>query len=217
VDSGRLIVGDDSQSRIGRWGLKRQRPMRAMGVVVRDVDPKGLLEVASADDQQPVQALGADGLHPTLGVRVRLGRFHRGHEHLAALRPEHRIEAAAERGVSVAQDEAYLPTSLAKHQQQVAGLLGDPGTVGVGGHPGQVDPAGVEFDEEQHVQPAQPHRIDGEEVTGDDPGGLLAQEHPPRRGRGSRCRVQPGRCSVVRIAVADTRMPRRSSSPWMRW
>jgi hypothetical protein len=54
VDSGRLIVADDSQSRTGRWGLKRQRPVRAMDVVVRDVDPKGLLEVASADDQQPV-------------------------------------------------------------------------------------------------------------------------------------------------------------------
>jgi hypothetical protein len=31
VDSGRLIVADDSQSRTGRWGLKGQRPMRAMG------------------------------------------------------------------------------------------------------------------------------------------------------------------------------------------
>jgi len=147
--------------------------------------------VASADDQQPVQALGADGLHPALRVRVRLGRLHRGHEHLAALRPEHRIEAAAELGIPVAQHEAYLPAPFAKHQQQVPCLLGDPGAVGVGGHPGQVDPAGVEFYEEQYVQPAQPHRIDGEEVAGDDPGGLLAQERPPRRGRWPRCRVQP--------------------------
>jgi len=174
VDSGRLIVGDDSQSRTGRWGLKRQRPMRAMGVVVRDVDPKDLLEVASADDQQPVQALGADALHPALRVRVRLGRLHRGHEHLAALRPELRIEAAAELGVPVAQHKAYLPAPLAKHQQQVAGLLGDPAAGGVGGHPGQVDPAGVELDQEQHVQPTQPHGLDGEEVAGHDPRGLLA-------------------------------------------
>jgi len=27
----------------------------------------------------------------------------------------------------------------------------------------------------------------------------------------------PWRRSVVRIAVAETRMPSRSSSPWMRW
>ena len=32
VDSGRLIVTDDTQSRTGHWGLKRQRPVRAMGV-----------------------------------------------------------------------------------------------------------------------------------------------------------------------------------------
>jgi hypothetical protein len=121
---------------------------------VRDVDPKGLLEVASADDQQPVQALGADGLHPALGVRVRLGRLHWGQEHLDALRPEHCIEAVAELGIPVAQHEAYLPAPLAKHQQQVPCLLGDPSTIGVGRYLGQVDPAGVELDEEQYVQPA---------------------------------------------------------------
>jgi hypothetical protein len=31
-------------------------------------------------------------------------------------------------------------------QQQIPRLLGDPDAVGVGGHPGQVDPAGVQFD-----------------------------------------------------------------------
>jgi hypothetical protein len=35
VDSGRLIFADDSQSHIVRWRFKPQRPMRAMGVVVR--------------------------------------------------------------------------------------------------------------------------------------------------------------------------------------
>jgi hypothetical protein len=34
-----------------------------------------------------------------------------------------------------------------------------------------------------------------------------------RRGAGSR----PWRRSVVRITVAETRTPRWSSSPWMRW
>jgi hypothetical protein len=58
-------------------------------------------------------------------------------------------------------------------------LLGDPGTIGVGGHAGQVDPAGGLFDEEQHLQPPQPDGIDGEEVAGDDGARLLAQERPP--------------------------------------
>jgi hypothetical protein len=39
-----------------------------------------------------------------------------------------------------------------------------------------VDLPGVQFDEQQHLQPSQPDGVDGEEVAGDDPGGLLAQE-----------------------------------------
>jgi hypothetical protein len=37
-----------------------------------------------------------------------------------------------------------------------------------------VHPPGVQLDEEQDVQPPQPDGVDGEEVTGDDSGGLLA-------------------------------------------
>jgi hypothetical protein len=69
---------------------------------------------------------------------------------------------------------------LAQHQQQVAGLLGDPGAVGVGGDPSQVDAPGGSSMREQHVQPSQPYGVDGEEVAGEEPGGLLAQERPPR-------------------------------------
>jgi len=60
----------------------------------------------------------------------------------------------------------------------------------MGGHASEVDPAGGHFDEEQHIQPLQPHRIDGEEVAGDDPGRLLAQERPPGGGRRPRRRIQ---------------------------
>jgi hypothetical protein len=37
-----------------------------------------------------------------------------------------------------------------------------------------VHPPGVQLDEEQDVQLPQPDGVDGEEVTGDDSGGLLA-------------------------------------------
>jgi hypothetical protein len=78
-------------------------------------------------------------------------------------------------------------------------------------------PPGVEFDEEQHVQPLKPDGIDGEAVARDDPGGLLTQERPPGAVGSPWCRVEPWRRSVVRIAVAETRTPRRNSSPWIRW
>ena len=100
-----------------------------------DVDPKDLLEVAAAHDQQPVQALGTDSAHPALRVGVCLGRPDWGHQDFGVLRPEHVVEAAGELRVVVAEQEADLSSSLPHRQQQVAGLLGDPAAVGVGGHP----------------------------------------------------------------------------------
>jgi len=54
-----------------------------------------------------------------------------------------------------------------------------------------MNPAGVQFDEEQHVEPPQPHRFHGEEVARDDPGSLLAQERPPGAVGSPWCRVEP--------------------------
>jgi hypothetical protein len=162
ADLGRLIVADEGRS--GSWvrRLKAKRPVRPMGVVVLNVDSEHLLEVAASDVQQPVQALGAHRPDPALGVSVRVGGPHRRQEHLGALGAEQIIEGAGELRVPVAQREAQPPSSFAKHQQEVAGLLGDPGAIWVGGHSGEVDASGVHFDEEQHVQPPQPHRVDGE-------------------------------------------------------
>jgi hypothetical protein len=103
---------------------------------------------------------------------------------------DHVVEPAAELRVTMANKETHPASSFLEDKQQVAGLLGDPGAVGVGGHAGQVDSAGVQLDEEQHVQPPYPDGVDGEEVAGDDPGGLLAQDHPPGRGGPPRRRVQ---------------------------
>jgi hypothetical protein len=43
---------------------------------------------------------------------------------------------------------------------------------------------------EQDIQPLLPEGVDGEEVAGDDPDGLLAQERPPRRGWATRDGVE---------------------------
>ena len=174
TQSALLILGDNGQPGGLIWRLEPKRPMRAVPVVVPDVDSQDLLEVAAADDQQPVQALGADRADPPLGVRVRLGRLYRRHQHLGVLGAEHIIEAVGELRVMVADKEAQLPSLLAQDQQEVAGLLGDLAAVGVGRHPGEMDPSGVQFDKEQHVQPLQPNRVGGEEVAGHDACGLLA-------------------------------------------
>jgi DDE_Tnp_1-associated len=57
------------------------------------------------------------------------------------------------------------------------------------GHASEVDLTGVQLDEQQHVQPLEPDRVDGEEGTGHDSGGLLPKEPCQvvvvRRGDGS--------------------------------
>jgi len=212
-----VILAEDGQPGGRIWWLQPERPVGTVSVVMLDVDPKDLLQVAAPNDQQPVQALGADRAHPALRVGVRLGRPDRGHQDSSFLRAEHVVEAAGELCVVVADKEAHLSSSLPEHQQQVAGLLGDPAAVGVGGRPTQMNPTGVQFDEEQHVEPSQPHRFHGEKVARDDPGSLLAQERPPGAARPSWRRVEPVAAERARIAVAETRTPRCNSSPWMRW
>lgn len=48
-----------------------------------------------------------------------------------------------------------------------------------GAHSGDQHSPALELDEEEHVQGLQPDRLDGEEVTGDDRGGLGADELAP--------------------------------------
>jgi hypothetical protein len=165
--------------------------MGTVAVVVLDVDPKHLLQVSSSGDQQPVQAFDPHRPDPALGVGVGVGRLHRRQQHLSAFRTEDIVEAAGEPRIPVAERKSSCLSSLRDYNEQVAGLLDDPGAIRVGRHAGQVDPPGIQFDEEQHLQPSQPDRVDGEEVACHDPGGLPALERPPGRGRSPGRRIQP--------------------------
>jgi hypothetical protein len=74
-----LTFPNDGQSSGSVRRLKLERPVGTMPVVVLDVDTKDLLQMAAPDDQQPIQALGADGADPPFCVRVRGRRPHRRH------------------------------------------------------------------------------------------------------------------------------------------
>ena len=154
-----VLVGERQTGGRG-WRVQLQGPMRPMGVVVVQVHPEHLLQVPATHDEQPVQAFGADGPHPTLRIGVGVGRLHGYHQHLGARRAEHVVEPTAELRITVADKELQSASLVLQCEQQVAGLLGDPGGVGIGSHPGQVDAPGVEFDEEQDVEPSQPEGVD---------------------------------------------------------
>ena len=63
---------------MSRWSkVRSERAVRPMAVVVVAVQAEHALEVSSVDDQEPVEAPGADGADEALGDRVRLRRTHR--------------------------------------------------------------------------------------------------------------------------------------------
>jgi hypothetical protein len=88
-----------------------------MLVVVLDIPPEDLLQVTTADDQQPVQTLSADCPNPALRVGVGVRRLHWRDEHLGALSAEHVVEPAAELLVTVADKRAHMSAPLAQHQE----------------------------------------------------------------------------------------------------
>jgi hypothetical protein len=80
---------------------KLQRTVRAMAVVMANVDPEDELEVATGEDEQPVEALGPDSSDPALADRVGTRRPDGSANYLQALGRKHLIERTAELGVAV--------------------------------------------------------------------------------------------------------------------
>ena len=88
-----------------RWPLS-ERAMRPVPVVVLRVDANDALEVAAADDEQPVEALPPQAADPALGVCPRPRRPHRRLDHTDALGAEDLVEVARELAVTVTDQEA---------------------------------------------------------------------------------------------------------------
>jgi hypothetical protein len=212
-----VILGDDGQS--GGWvrRLELQPPVCPVSVVVLDVDPEDLLQGAWPNDQQPVQALRADRADPPLRLGVRVRRLHRGHQHLHTLGPKHVIEPAAELRVSIANEEAHPASAFVQGQQQVRACWVIQAALGLA-----VTPARWTRRVSSSMKNSTYSRRSQMVSTVKRSPAMISvvcwrrnacQVVVARRSAGS----SPWRRSVVRIAVAETRTPRRTSSPWMRW
>jgi hypothetical protein len=79
---------------------------------VVDVDAQNALELSAACDQEPVEAVAADGADPAFGERVCLRRAKRGADDLHALAAEDHVEVAAELAVAVVDQETGRCRSL---------------------------------------------------------------------------------------------------------
>jgi len=122
-----------------RWALA-ERAVRPVRVVVRRVDLDDALELAAAEDQQPVEALAAQSADPALGVRSRPRCLHRRFDDTDAFGAEDLIEVARE--LAVADQEARPQVFVVESHQQVARLLRHPGAMRIRSNPGQVHAPG---------------------------------------------------------------------------
>jgi hypothetical protein len=172
-------------ARAAAWPRRRrvgQAAVWAALVVMLDVASQNANKLLAADDQQLTQALPTDRSDPPFGDGVGVGRLNRCEDDLGAGRAPHVVKHPGELGVPVADQELERGGLVAEDGDEGAGLLGDPPPSRVSGDAGQVHPPTAELDDEQHLHPLQEGRVDGEEVAGHDPGGLLAQKRPPARG-----------------------------------
>jgi hypothetical protein len=167
--------------------------MRAPLVVVPGVLGERALEVAWAEDQHAGGELGAGGEHEPLGVGVGPWTTRRDGEDLDARIGEDGVERGGELAGPVPDEEPERLRTRAEVQQEVAGLLGGPRPVGVGGDAEDVHVPGLDLQREQHVHPPQGHRVDVEEVDRQRGRRLGAQELPPAQvAAAGRCWRDPG-------------------------
>jgi hypothetical protein len=83
-----------------------QGAVRTVCVVVIDELAEHVLEVATVQDDEPVEAFSADGADEALGDRIRLWRAHRRLDHVDVFAGEDGIEVARVLGVAISDQEA---------------------------------------------------------------------------------------------------------------
>ena len=76
------------------WAVEFEHPMRPLSVVVVEVDAEHAFEVTPVEDQQSVQALGADGPDEAFRDRVGLGCSHGRLDDSDALAAKDLVEGA---------------------------------------------------------------------------------------------------------------------------
>ncbi len=132
-----VASSDTQQIRERSWRTRRrvrrsevEAAVRPPRVVVGDVLAEHPFEMTSTEDERPVQALGSDGVHLSLGEGVRPRSPERGENDPHSLAREDAIEAPRVHGVPIPEEEAKRPVS-GQVPSEVPSLLGDPGGVGM--------------------------------------------------------------------------------------
>jgi len=102
--------------------------------------------------QDQIQTCLSSRKDPSLCERVGIWGSDRSGDHVEAFGLENRIKGWAERAIMVMDQEAQGLFSLGKFPNQLPGLLRNPGLIGIGGDAREMNLAGTQFDEEEHVE-----------------------------------------------------------------
>src|SRR4029453_11745787 len=91
-----------------------------MPVVMTGIDAQHVLELAAAEDEQPVEALATHAADPALGVGVRVRRLNGCADDSDSFALEDVIPPAAEFRVAIVDQEADRLLAIIERDQQVA-------------------------------------------------------------------------------------------------
>ena len=199
------------------WRLWQQRPVRSMPVVVVRIDAQDPIQMPLPDDQQPVQALGTHRANPTFRVGVRVGCLHRRHTTSAPSEP---ITSSKLRQNFVSRSRSKKRTRRPRSCNTSSRLRAcwvTQAPLGLAVTPARWT---------RRVSSSRKHRtysrlsrmvstVKKSQATIPAACWRRNARHVVVVGRGAGSSAWRRR--VVRMAVAETRTPSRSSSPWMRW
>jgi len=144
--------------------------MRALDIVMAHPRAQDVVELRPAEADEEIEAFALDGADEGFREGIGVRRPVRDLDDAGGFRYPDGIEAGAELGVGVADQEARRDPLFRAPDQRVAGLLGHPCRVGSVGWGAADHAAAAEMDEDQHIGRQRPtggeHGL-GEEVAGD--------------------------------------------------
>ena len=120
-----------------------------------DIVAQHYVEVAWSGDQDAVEAFAAQRADEAFDDRVRAGCPDRGSDDLDVGAGEDRVERGGELAVPVADQEPEPFGVVREVHEQVADLLGHPGSGRMGGDPGDVRAAAPMLDDHEDVEAAE--------------------------------------------------------------
>ena len=190
-------------------------PVRPSWVVVLDELGEHALKIALISDEQPVETFPTRGANESLGERVGARRANWRLDDPGANRGQHLIEGPDELGISISDQELDDAPLVLERHRGVSRLLGDPAADPMLGDASQEDLAAFQVDEEQHIVPAQPDRVDVEEVQASVPVACARRNCDQVGPDCPRGRFEAMSSSTFRVLVAETVTPSFLSSPTM--